>query len=221
MTTSVCYKVQLFVCLTMRSYHWVFTLFKKKNSEIHSWLEWVIRYIIVEKSCLESPGYLLALEALPDYPACHRTTAGGYSVQIKYITVCAWGLSAALQGLLGNFTVIGWRYATSAVEPFGLKNKPWCYLMELKPVAMTVSKGSSQVGGQLRDLDCLVEGFHGRHNVHLAVRDKTDWGSTLFLTEGHTQVRSFYIHFHCPPVALGASQAEATCLCPPASQHCG
>lgn len=43
--------------------------------------------------------------------------------------------------------------------------------MELKPVAVTVSEGSSQVGSQLRGFNCLVERFHGRHNVHLVVRD--------------------------------------------------
>lgn len=43
--------------------------------------------------------------------------------------------------------------------------------MELKPVAVTVSEGSSQVGCQLRGFNCLVERFHGRHNVHLVVRD--------------------------------------------------
>lgn len=62
--------------------------------------------------------------------------------------------------------------ATSAVENTRCAPPPYTleYLMELKPVAVTVSEGSSQVGSQLGGFNGLVEHFHGRHNVHLVVR---------------------------------------------------
>lgn len=39
--------------------------------------------------------------------------------------------------------------------------------MELQPVGVTVREGPSQVRSQLRGFNCLVERFHGSHNVHL------------------------------------------------------
>lgn len=46
------------------------------------------------------------------------------------------------------------------------------HLMELQPVAVAVSKGPTQVRGQLGWFDGLVEGFHRSHHVHLKDKQK-------------------------------------------------
>ena len=67
------------------------------------------------------------------------------------------------------------------------------YLMELHPICMAVSKGTTQVRCQLGSFNCLVKGFHRSHYVHLKDNDKglvrkegngslISWKLFLFLT---------------------------------------
>lgn len=95
------------------------------------------------------------------------------------------------------------------------------YLMELQPVGVTVREGPSQVRSQLRGFNSLVERFHGSHNVHLGGAEIKRLNYRVYPHNGRKYMKVIFNIYFFLPVGLDASQVEAKCLCPPASQHCG
>lgn len=73
------------------------------------------------------------------------------------------------------------------------------YLMELQPVGMTVREGPSQVRSQLRGFNCLVERFHGSHNVHLGGAETIRFNKEVYPRNGIKYIKviffKIYIYF--------------------------